>query len=40
MEDIKMKYVFEYKFLDCYGDVGEYLCLELKLCFCNKIVKI
>ena len=31
-----MKHVSEYKFLDLYGDVGEYLRLELKLCFRNK----
>lgn len=34
-----MKHVSEYKFLDRYGDVGEYLRLELKLCFRNKTVK-
>ncbi len=39
VEDTKMKHVSEYKFLDRYGDVGEYLRLELKLCFRNKTVK-
>lgn len=39
VEDTKMKHVSEYKFLDRYGEVGEYLRLELKLCFRNKTVK-
>ncbi|WP_455671740.1 DUF5687 family protein [Phocaeicola sp.] len=39
VEDTKMKHVSEYKFLDQYGEVGEYLRLELKLCFRNKTVK-
>ena len=39
VEDTKVKHVSEYKFLDRYGDVGEYLRLELKLCFRNKTVK-
>lgn len=39
VEDTKMKHVSEYKFLDRYGDVGEYLRLELKLCLRNKTVK-
>lgn len=39
VEDTKMKHVSEYKFLDRYGDVGEYLRLELKLLFRNKTVK-
>lgn len=39
VEDTKMKHVSEYKFLDRYGDVGEYLRLELKLYFRNKTVK-
>ncbi len=39
VEDTKMKRVSEYKFLDRYGDVGEYLRLELKLCLRNKTVK-
>lgn len=38
-EDTKMKHVSEYKFLDRYGEVGEYLRLELKLCMRNKLVK-
>lgn len=39
VEDTKMKHVSEYKFLDRYGDVGEFLRLELKLCLRNKTVK-
>lgn len=39
VEDTKMKHVSEYKFLDRYGEVGEYLRLELKLCMRNKTVK-
>ena len=39
VEDTKMKHVSEYRFLDHYGDVGEYLRLELKLCLRNKTVK-
>ena len=34
-----MKHVSEYKFLDKYGDVGEYIRLELKLIARNKTVK-
>ena len=34
-----MKHVSEYKFLDRYGEIGEYLRLELKLYFRNKTVK-
>ena len=38
-EDTKMKRVSEYKFLDKYGEVGEYLRLEIKLITRNKTVK-
>ena len=34
-----MKHVSEYKFLDRYGEVGEYIRLELKLIARNKTVK-
>lgn len=39
VKDTKMKHVSEYKFLDKYGDVGEYIRLELKLIARNKTVK-
>ncbi|WP_321425916.1 DUF5687 family protein [uncultured Bacteroides sp.] len=35
-EDTKVKHVSEYKFLERYGEVGEYFRLELKLLFRNK----
>lgn len=35
-KDTKMKHVSEYKFLEHYGEIGEYLRLELKLLFRNK----
>ena len=38
-EDTKIKHVSEYKFLDKYGEVGEYIRLELKLITRNKTVK-
>ena len=38
-EDTKIKRVSEYKFLDKYGEVGEYIRLELKLIARNKTVK-
>ena len=38
-EDTKIKRVSEYKFLDKYGEVGEYLRLEIKLITRNKTVK-
>ena len=38
-EDTTIKRVSEYKFLDKYGEVGEYLRLELKLIARNKTVK-
>lgn len=40
VEDTKVKHVSEYKFLDRYGEVGEYMRLELKLLFRNKVCKI
>ena len=39
VKDTKIKNVSEYKFLDRYGEVGDYLCLELKLIMRNKTVK-
>lgn len=33
VEDTKVKHVSEYKFLDRYGEIGEYMRLELK-CYC------
>ena len=39
VKDTKMKHVSEYKFLDRYGEVGEYIRLELKLIARNKTVK-
>ncbi len=39
VEDTKIKRVSQFKFLDRYGDVGEYMRLELKLCMRNKTVK-
>lgn len=39
VEDTKMKRVSEYKFLDKYGEVGEYIRLEIKLITRNKTVK-
>ena len=38
-EDTKIKRVSEYKFFDRYGEVGEYMRLELKLITRNKTVK-
>ena len=38
-EDTKIKHISEYKFLDKYGEVGEYLRLEIKLITRNKTVK-
>lgn len=37
VEDTKIKHLSEYKFLDRYGNVGEYLRLELKLLMRNKV---
>ena len=39
VKDTKMKHVSEYRFLDRYGEVGEYIRLELKLIMRNKTVK-
>ncbi len=39
VKDTKIKRVSEYKFLDKYGEVGEYIRLELKLITRNKTVK-
>ena len=38
-EDTKIKRVSEYKFLEKYGEVGEYIRLEIKLITRNKTVK-
>ncbi|MBR5613005.1 MAG: hypothetical protein IKW43_07700 [Bacteroidaceae bacterium] len=38
-EDTKIKRVSEYKFFDRYGEVGEYMRLEIKLITRNKTVK-
>lgn len=38
-EDESLKSVSEYKFLDRFGDVGEYLRLEIKLTTRNKMVR-
>lgn len=40
VEDTKVKHVSEYKFLERYGEVGEYLRLELKMLFRNKSCKM
>ena len=39
VEDTRIKHVSEYKFLDRYGEIGEYMRLELKLLLRNKICK-
>ena len=39
VKDTKIKKVSEYRFLDKYGEVGEYIRLELKLIMRNKTVK-
>lgn len=39
VEDAKVKHVSEYKFLEQYGEIGEYLRLELKMLFRNKACK-
>lgn len=36
VSDTKVKHVSEYKFLDRYGEIGEYIRLELKLMLRNK----
>lgn len=40
VKDTKVKHISEYKFLERYGEVGEYIRLELKLIFRNKQGKI
>lgn len=39
VEDTKVKRVSEYRFFEKYGEVGEYMRLELKMLFRNKICK-
>ncbi|MDR1004156.1 MAG: DUF5687 family protein [Prevotellaceae bacterium] len=39
VEDTQVKHLSEYKFLDRYGELGEYIRLELKLLFRNKMPK-
>ncbi|MEG1659534.1 MAG: DUF5687 family protein [Bacteroides sp.] len=39
VEDTKVKHLSEYKFLEQYGEVGEYMRLELKLLLRNKACK-
>ena len=39
VEDTKVKHVSEYKFLERYGEVGEYMRLEVKMLFRNKRCK-
>ena len=39
VEDTKVKHVSEYKFLERYGEIGEYFRLELKMLFRNKRCK-
>ncbi len=39
VEDTKVKHVSEYRFLDRYGEIGEYMRLELKLLLRNKMCK-
>lgn len=39
VEDTRVKHVSEYKFLDRYGEIGEYMRLELKLMTRNKICR-
>ncbi|NDV59183.1 DUF5687 family protein [Bacteroides sp. 519] len=39
VEDTKVKNVSEYKFLERYGEIGEYFRLELKMLFRNKRCK-
>ncbi|MDR0896213.1 MAG: DUF5687 family protein [Prevotellaceae bacterium] len=39
VEDTKVKHLSEYKFLDRYGELGEYIRLELKLLLRNKMPK-
>lgn len=39
VEDTRVKHVSEYKFLDRYGELGEYMRLELKMLLRNKVCK-
>ena len=39
VEDTRIKHVSEYKFLDRYGEIGEYMRLELKMLLRNKVCK-
>jgi hypothetical protein len=39
VEDTKVKHVSDYSFLEKYGEIGEYLRLELKMLFRNKRCK-
>ena len=39
VEDTRVKHVSEYKFLDRYGEIGEYMRLELKMLLRNKVCK-
>ena len=39
VKDTKVKHVSEYKFLDRYGEIGEYMRLELKMLLRNKVCK-
>lgn len=38
-EDTQVKHVSEYRFLDRYGEIGEYIRLELKMMLRNKVCK-
>lgn len=40
VRDTKVKHIFEFSFLERYGEIGEYLRLELRLIFRNKAGKI
>jgi hypothetical protein len=39
VEDTRVKHLSEYRFLDRYGEIGEYMRLELKLMLRNKVCK-
>jgi hypothetical protein len=39
VEDTRVKHLSEYSFLDRYGEIGEYMRLELKLMLRNKVCK-
>ena len=41
VEDTRIKHVSEYKFLDRYGEIGEYMRLELKVyCYATRFVSV